>query len=261
MCFDISAIIETQLRRARMWNKEIARRLADTQMDLQMVHDYHHVNAFDHPGVFIYTKEQAHIPEVATWGLIPRHTRSKEEMLQLWNKTLNARGEDLFKRKSYQESAKSKRCIIDVDGFYEHQHFNGKTYPYFIEAADKKPLTLAGLWDEWEDPHSGHKLISFSIVTCKANELMSQIHNNPKLPEPRMPLILTDKTLAPWLNLDAQNDSGKKEVLALVKPVESDSLKSHTVKKLRGKEATGNKPEASLEHRYPELENKQGSLF
>ena len=68
-------------------------------------------------------------------------------------------------------------------------------------------MPVAGLWDEWTDRETGELLHSFSVVTTKANALMSKIHNNPKLPEPRMPLILHEGKEDEWLQkIDKEED-------------------------------------------------------
>ncbi len=55
----------------------------------------------------------------------------------------------MFEKPSFRDSAKHRRCLVVIDGFYEHHHANGKTYPHFIQHKEKEPLTIAGLWSEW----------------------------------------------------------------------------------------------------------------
>ncbi len=54
-----------------------------------------------------------------------------------------ARGETIFEKPSFRESARYKRCLIYVDGFYEHHHFKGKTYPFLIKKKNNEPVILA----------------------------------------------------------------------------------------------------------------------
>ena len=70
---------------------------------------------------------------------------------QLWNQTLNARGESIFEKPAFRNSAQKKRCIVFVEGFYEHHHFGKKTYPYFIYLKDRPHFALAALWEQWKD--------------------------------------------------------------------------------------------------------------
>jgi poly(A) polymerase len=48
--------------------------------------------------------------------------RGREQGQKLWNKTLNARGETIFEKPSFRKAARDNRCLIYVDGFYEHHH-------------------------------------------------------------------------------------------------------------------------------------------
>ncbi|NOR76281.1 MAG: hypothetical protein GQ525_14140 [Draconibacterium sp.] len=50
----------------------------------------------------------------------------------IWNKTFNARGESIFEKPSFVKSAEEQRCLIPAEGFYEHHHFRGKKYPFYI---------------------------------------------------------------------------------------------------------------------------------
>ncbi|WP_308444051.1 SOS response-associated peptidase family protein [Gillisia lutea] len=35
---------------------------------------------------------------------------------------------------------KHNRCIVYVDGFYEHHNYKGNTYHFFVFRKDKEPL-------------------------------------------------------------------------------------------------------------------------
>ena len=84
---------------------------------------------------------------------------------------------------------------------------------------------------------------------------MTEIHNNPKLKEARMPLILNEELADQWLSNSPENI----ENVLNYQPVED--LQAHPVKPIKGKLAIGNAPEASEPHYYPALEEIQGSLF
>ena len=118
-------------------------------------------------------------------------------------------------------------------------------------------MTVAGLWSEWLDKETGELVNSFTIVTTKANSLLKSIHNNPKLSESRMPVILEENDIETWLS-PIRSEEDLSNIKALIKPWVGEELIAHTVRRLRGKEAVGNVPEATKEHHYPEL---AGSLF
>ena len=254
MCFDIKASLVVQLSRARRKNdakavKEILERLIPlTNLPI------YHASGFSHPELLIYTDRSPEFPEVATWGLVPHWVRDEQEMKKQWNNTLNARGETIFEKPSFQASAKNNRCLIYVDGFYEHHHYKGKTYPFYISRKDKQPMALAGLWSEWKNPITGGILNTFTIVTTKANALMAEIHNNPKLQEPRMPVILPTELEDKWL-ISINDELDIKAIEELIREYPEGELQGHTVAKLRGKEYPGNVKTISEKVIYKELES------
>lgn len=248
MCYDVKAIHYAEHRRAkREGNDERAREIQE-KLEKMGAEKFYHVSGFSHPHLLIYTNEDPYLPVVAQWGLIPHWTKDAESAKKFWNNTLNARGETIFEKPSFRDAAKDKRCLIYLDGFYEHHHLKGKTYPYLIENKDKSPMAVAGLWSEWLDNETGELLKTFTIVTCPGNEMMTEIHNNPKLEGPRMPLILPEEIEDEWLTRNEPES-----LRELIKPYDTNRLHSHTVRPLRGKEAIGNCEEVDDEYIYDEL--------
>jgi putative SOS response-associated peptidase YedK len=252
MCYDIKASYEAQLSRAKRKGdlnaiEEIEEKLIPFT-DLPL----HHASGFSHPELLIYTNRSPDFPEVATWGLVPYWVKTEEQLKKTWNNTLNARGETIFDLPSFKQSAKHHRCIIYLDGFYEHHHYNGKTYPFYIQSIDNNPLAFAGLYSAWTNPETGGIFKTFSIVTTKGNSLMAKIHNNPKLKGARMPLILTDVEEDIWLN-PKQETKVTESIKKLIKAYPEDQLKAHTVNKLRGKGYIGNVEEICEAYIYEEL--------
>ena len=162
---------------------------------------------------------------------------------------------NIFEASSFRSSAKSKRCLVYIDGFYEHHHSNGKTFPFHVKMLDGSPLSLAGLWDEWVNKETGEVVNSVSIVTTKGNPQMSKIHNNPKLEEPRMPVILPKDKQEDWL-APYQSDQDKIALSSLMLPFEENMLAYFTVPRLKGKEAVGDSPEAEKLYIYEELTSR-----
>lgn len=252
MCYDIKASLESQLKRAlRSGDSQVAEEIREKLLPLTDLPLYH-ASGFSHPRLLIYTDSDPDFPLVATWGLVPHWVKDQAQKNKLWNQTLNARGETIFEKPSFRMAARSKRCLIYIDGFYEHHHHGGSTYPYFIYRKDHQPLILAGLYSDWTDPDSGETLTTFSIVTTEGNPMMARIHNNPKLQGPRMPLILPEALAEKWLQtIDDPPD--QKAIQELIRSFPEEPLKAHTVSRLRGKAYPGNIPEISQEVSYPEL--------
>ncbi|EAR14374.1 SOS response-associated peptidase [Robiginitalea biformata] len=253
MCYDIRASLETQLKRAlRRGDQEAAGEIREKLLpftDLPLFH----ASGFSHPRLLIYTDESPEYPSVATWGLIPHWVKDSAQQKQIWNRTLNARGETIFEKPAFRLAAKGNRCLLFIDGFYEHHHHKGSTYPHYIHRRDGEPLILAGLYSDWADPETGEVITSFSIVTTEGNPMMARIHNNPKLAGPRMPLILPDELADKWLE-PCQDAADRQALEELIRSYPEEELAAYTVGKLRGKSYPGNVPEITTEVAYPELD-------
>lgn len=248
MCYDIQAKLQTQLKRAKLNNDHASILELTEKLERFTGKPLFHASGFSHPEVLIYPNTSKYIPVPAIWGLIPSWMKSYSEAKQMWNQTLNARSESMFDKPSFQESAKFKRCIIPVDGFFEHRHVNGNPIPHYIRREDDEPMNLAGLFSEWRNPLSQELLTTFTIVTQKATDFMATIHNNPKIPEPRMPFILNEEEIDYWLEA-----ATKEDLMELLKKDSTIQLKTHTVQKLKGKHALGNQEAVTKEFFYPEL--------
>ena len=254
MCYDVESQTKAALKKAQMRGGSLEE-IEALKMKLEQFKaetPYYHVSGFAHPKLLAFTDKDPLEPQFFKWGLIPAWVKDKISAGQLSNQTLNARGETIFEKPSFQSSAKTKRCLIYLDAFYEHHHFKGKTYPFRISFKDDSPLPVAGLWSEWIDKETGEIIPTLSIVTTEANTLMQKIHNNPKAEGPRMPVIFTKETQNEWL-IPCTNEDDKKHIQSLIKPCDENLLNAYTVGRLKGKEAVGNIPEIENEIKYPEL--------
>ncbi|MBK9109343.1 MAG: SOS response-associated peptidase [Saprospiraceae bacterium] len=123
------------------------------------------------------------------WGLIPFW--SKDE--KIGSKMINARVESLEEKPSFRTLLKSKRCIVPMDGFYEWKKApSGKKMPMRICRKDRDVFFMAGLFDQWKDPH-GKIIPSFTILTIESNDFMKPLHD-------RMPVILLKGEEQLWLD-------------------------------------------------------------
>lgn len=209
-------------------------------------------DAYAHPKLLVFTNEKPFEPQLFYWGLIPKWVKTKTDALKIANQTLNARSETIFEKPAFKSLANSKKCIIYLDAFYEYHHFNNKTYPYCISDINDETLAIGGLWEEWPDKETGELINTVTVLTTQANSLLQQIHNNPKLKEPRMPLIISKDKQNEWLQTTTKEETQK-----FFKPYLSSHLKAYTVNKLKGKGASGNSVSAIKEYYYPELEKLQ----
>ena len=253
MCYNVASTLETQLKRARKkGDQEQVNEIIEKLKQLGERPTLFQASGFSHPKMLVYTNSRPFTPTISQWGLVPEWTKDEDHKLKIWNSTLNARGESIFEKPSFKDSAKMKRCIIPLDGFFEHHHYGSIKYPFFITRKDNAPLVVAGLYSEWEDPVNFERLHTFSIVTTKGNELLSKLHNNPKMKEARMPLILEEDEQEKWLSSEKSN-SFLNEINAMIQPNNEIHLTAKPVRKLSGKGSLGNVKEAQDLFEYPEL--------
>ncbi|HBB48252.1 MAG TPA: hypothetical protein DCZ44_01315 [Flavobacteriaceae bacterium] len=290
MCYDIKASLEAQKSRAeRSGNLDAAGEI-ETLLRQHTKLPRGHINGFEHPILGLYTSDQPDNMSLGRWGLIPYWFRGKAQELKF--NTLNARSESMFEKAAFAQAAEQHRGILLIDGFYEHQHRSTGIYPHFIYRKDQRPMALACICapidfeshplDPTQDPRinrgievapvdkltaapiqSSNYHFSFSIVTIAANALMSDIHNNPKIKQARMPLILTPEMEDQWLCPEPHQSgvfiSEGTQGAALVglsdnfvSRSQQISLEAHTVAPLRKKSST--EKDASAPYQYPELE-------
>jgi putative SOS response-associated peptidase YedK len=98
---------------------------------------------------------------------------------------------DGMRKDQFRTHLQKQRCVITAEGFYEWREEGGKQ-PYYFSRKDRRPLMLAGIWQEAE--YKGDRRIAFAILTDEPNELVTSHHD-------RMPLALADDKMAAWLDL------------------------------------------------------------
>lgn len=106
------------------------------------------------------------------------------------NRVINARSETALQKPMFRKSMLEKRCLIPASGYYEWQRTGSgsKTKRKFAFYRPGQPLHMAGLWRL----EQGEELPVFVILTREAGPDIADIHD-------RMPVILPDDALTPWL--------------------------------------------------------------
>lgn len=134
------------------------------------------------------------------WGLIPPWAKEAGKGPLLFN----ARAETATTKPSFRASARSRRALIPMDGWYEWRpgppDERGKPtkIPYFMAPADGTRLFMAGLWSVWRSPEAdpaAAPLLSTTILTTDAVGDLRGIHD-------RMPLIMPYGRWDEWLDPD-----------------------------------------------------------
>ncbi|MEO6996910.1 MAG: SOS response-associated peptidase [Terracoccus sp.] len=142
-----------------------------------------------------------------TWGLVPAWSKD----LKMGLRMINARAESVLGKGAFAQAARSRRCLVPAQGWYEWQvsptalDAKGKPrkQPFFIHRSDGEPVAFAGLYEFWrdkevdaDDPNAW--LTTFTIITTAADPGMDRIHD-------RQPLVLEREQWEHWLDPD-END-------------------------------------------------------
>ena len=152
------------------------------------------------------------------WGLV----RSWAPDPGVGQGMINARSETLLEKPSFKDALKKRRCLIPANGFYEWRRDGKRKIPMWIQLKTRQPFAFPGLWDCWIDQKNGKKLYSFTIITTRANALLSQIHD-------RMPVIYDRVMGRAWLEEPVSDPL----VLSLIlQPVPLERLEAYEVSTL-----------------------------
>jgi len=132
------------------------------------------------------------------WGLIPSWAKDPS----IGNKMINARAETLVEKPSFKQAFRSRRCLVPATGFFEWKRDRKDgacpvptacpvRTPWHIGMKNGDAFCFAGLWDRWVNTE-GLIIHSFTIITTRPNDLVSQIHD-------RMPVILQRDDEQRWI--------------------------------------------------------------
>lgn len=187
------------------------------QFGIGMRRDYRQTEVFPRsPGWFIrrdrnaagFTRELVR----GQWGLIPWFAKTPK----LSYATNNARAEELEDKASYKQPwARSQRCLIPVDHFWEPCWETGRNVWWSFRRLDGDAFALAGLWNTWVDKGTGELHESYTMLTMNADThpIFRRMHKpDPKLPpeaqDKRMVVVLEEDEWDPWLEARPEQARG-----------------------------------------------------
>jgi putative SOS response-associated peptidase YedK len=202
MCYDISLITPLTAVAANfpgiIMDEEIS---MDTEKSIHLIgHSYG-----EHPIIFRNREDLQLHCRLMEWGCIPFYIKDEGSFLKQRAFMLNARSERILEDKnSYWHKIRNRRCLVPIDGFYEHRKVQGfkNKIPYYITVKKQPLFFLPGLYSvvELPDKQTGELLrrFTFTIITRAANSLMQQIHNDGDN-KGRMPLLLPFEKAKKWM--------------------------------------------------------------
>ncbi len=168
------------------------------------------------------------------WGVIAEYMDSPEKVKKMRSSMCNARSEKILgDKRSYWHRIRKKRCLIPVNGIYEHHQIKGwkNKVPYYVQLEGREMFCLPGLYQYAPVPNmeTGEMRGTFTLITRSANSLMAQIHNSGDQAF-RMPLFLTKELELKWLEKDV-TDAEIQSILDFEMP--SEQLKYQPVFTIR----------------------------
>ncbi|NOZ47751.1 MAG: SOS response-associated peptidase [Chlorobi bacterium] len=189
------------------------------------------VSGFNHPAMPVISSDKPEKIQHFYWGLVPKHIKSKkqaDEFIKKYN-TLNAKAETIFESRIYSGPILTKRCLVLCSGFFEWRHRKIKgdkteKYPFYITLKNNEMFVFGGIWESFVDYSTGEVYQTYSIITTKANKLLSVIHNLKK----RMPLIIPPKDAMNWL----QPSLTKEDIKFFLKPFDTTQMKARPIAKI-----------------------------
>jgi len=125
---------------------------------------------------------------MARWGLVPSFSRD----LSLGARMINAPAEEIEDKPVFRDAFAGRRCLVPANGFYEWQTRGARKQPYKIGLRNGALCAFAGLWEKWT-PEVGDPVETFTIITTRANRLVSEVHE-------RMPVIIAPADYQRWLS-------------------------------------------------------------
>ncbi|MFW3614814.1 SOS response-associated peptidase [Billgrantia antri] len=118
------------------------------------------------------------------WGYRPKWAKGKAAQ------PINARVETVATTGYFKNAFARTRCFVPADGWFEWLATETGKQPHYLTRTDREPIAFAGIYAEREDGSLG-----CAILTEPARGSAAEVHD-------RMPLILDDASLEPWLDPD-----------------------------------------------------------
>lgn len=192
-----------------------------------------------------------YIFETLSFGLIPfwmkpktdGETNQLKELKGNQSKYFNCRKETLEKGSPIWNSAKSKRCVVPIEGYFEWKKNGNEKTPYYVHSSESSLIYLVGFYSHNTSfehnfqPNSTY-FSSFTIITGPAESTdlkdLSWLH-------PRKPLMIAPgtKQWEDWLNPDLETtDKLLDFCLETKKNIAFSTIVTHQVSKDVGKTST-----------------------
>lgn len=264
MCYDISYRI--QLETIQSYFGDIL--LDDPQISIDFDLSIHLMAQAYQKSLVVINENGQLKGKMFEWGLISKGMKTPAIVRARRASMCNAQSERIVKDfKSAWHSIRHQRCLVPVNGIFEHRKVKGITnsIPYYIELKGREMFCLPGLYNYPpfpQNPETGELTGTFTVVTRAANSLMKQIHNSGDNAF-RMPLFLPKVLEMKWLD-PALSDEQLQEIMDYEMPAEELAYRTvFSIRSRKGHPLGGSKVDEYAWPNLPELgvDDVQGGLF
>lgn len=176
-----------------------------------------------------------------TWGPVPKMLDTLEKVKRQRQLFLNARSEKVLENGTMWNAIRHQRCLVPATGFFEYRQIPGwkNKVAYYIKSKEQDIFFIAGLWafsNSW-DVDKPTRIPTFTLLTCNANQVMTQIHNGGDNAG-RMPMMLTNELAQRWLQPEL-TDTDIREILQYeLSPAQLDYWPVNSVRKVKPDDAS-----------------------
>lgn len=244
MCYDISYRVSLESIDEYFGDLEI-----DPQIEIDFSTTIHVVaQAYRKMPVVIHDEGKYKLKNFE-WGIIADYMNTPEKIRKMRNSMCNARSEKIIEdKKAYWHRIRRKRCLVPVNGIFEHREIKGwkNKVPYYIQLKDRELFCLPGLYHYPNRPsniETGEVIGTYTLVTRAANSIMRQIHNSGDQAF-RMPLFLTKEMERKWLD-PALTDEDIRDILNYEMPAgELEHRAVYTIRSTKPRPDEGSKIDA-----------------
>ena len=151
------------------------------------------------------------------WGMVPFW--SKEPNLRHHNICSPVR--ELVKSPVFKVPVRRRRCLVLANCFFIWSGVEKKKVPYVVYDSRHRIMSLAGLWDTWQNAEKTSLIHSFSIITTEPSKRLFKYTR-------QMPVIIPEGRRRKFL----RQSSSLMEVMHLLRPSESDTINLYPVSDL-----------------------------
>ena len=147
------------------------------------------------------------------WGLVPSWAKD----VSVGNRMLNARVESLTDKPAFRTAARTRRCLVPADGWFEWaKRLDSPTkQPYFVTPQDGSVMAFAGLWEVWG--RGEDRLYTCTVVTAPGG---GRAHRDPRADAAGAP----SRPVGRWL------DPAREDVEELMEPTPPELVEAFEIR-------------------------------